>query len=114
MSLLNIDSCTDNSLCLHLSNFRICNCKTKTTVTHHWVKLVKRSDDSLNLLNALALCISKLLNIVFLCRNELMKRWVKETDSYRTTFKSFIKLLKVALLIRKNLLKSSFSLFNSV
>ena len=41
MSLLNIDSCTDNSLCLHLSNFRICYCKTAATVTHHWVELVE-------------------------------------------------------------------------
>ena len=37
---LYIDSCTDNSFCLHLSNFRICNCKTKTSVSHHWVEFM--------------------------------------------------------------------------
>ena len=114
MCLLNIDSCTDNSLCLHLCNFRICYCKTAATVTHHWVELVEGSDDSLNLLNCLTLCISKLLNVSLFCWNELMKRWVKETNCNRITFKSLIESLEVALLIWENLLESCFSLFNCI
>ena len=83
-------------------------------MTHHWVELVERCDDSLNIFNALALCVSKLLDVLFLSRNKLVERWVKETDCYRTALKCLIKSLKVILLIRKNLLKSSFSLFNCV
>ena len=37
MFLLYVDSCTDNSFCLHLSNFWISNCKTASSVSHHWV-----------------------------------------------------------------------------
>ena len=83
MLLLYIDSCTDNSLCLHLSNLRIGNCKTKSSVSHHRVELVKSCDYILNSLNALALCICKLLNLLLCCRNELVKRWIKETDGNR-------------------------------
>ena len=43
-----------------------------------------------------------------------MKRRVKESDAYGGSFKSFIKSLEVALLIRKNLSKSGFSLFYCV
>ena len=41
MFLLYVDCCTDNSTCLHLSNLRICYSKTTSTMTHHWVELVK-------------------------------------------------------------------------
>ena len=72
MCLLNVDCCADNSLGLHLCNLRIGNSQTASTMTHHRVELVQRSDDILNGLNALALCISQFLNI-FLCgRNELV------------------------------------------
>ena len=114
MSLLNVDSCTDNSLCLHLSNLRICDCKTASTVTHHRVELMERADESLDVINGLALCICKSLDVSFLSRNELMKRRIKETDCNRVAFKSLIELLKVALLIRKNLIKSSLSLLESI
>ena len=114
MSLLNVDSGADNSLSLHLCDFRIGYCKTKSAVTHHRVKLVKRSDDSLNLLNGLALSVCKLLDVSFFGGNELVKRRIEETDCYRAALKCFIELFKVALLIRKNLIKSSFSLFNGV
>ena len=39
--LLNIDSSLDNSLCLHLSDLRICYSKTASSVTHHGVELVE-------------------------------------------------------------------------
>ena len=65
MSLLNIDSCTDNSSGLHLSNFRIGNCKTAATVTHHGVELVERRNDVLNILNSFALSSGKSLNVIW-------------------------------------------------
>ena len=114
MCFLNFDCCTDNSLCLHLSNLRICDCKTASTMTHHWVELMQAVDDSLDLFYALALCISKFLDVSFLCRNELMQRWIQETDCYRVTLKCLIKSLEVRLLIWKNLLQCSFSLFYSI
>ena len=47
-----IDCSTDNSACLHLSNLWICYCKTASTVSHHWVELMKAVDDCLDLLNS--------------------------------------------------------------
>ena len=40
MSLLYIDSRADNSFCLHLSDLRISNCQTASTMTHHRVELM--------------------------------------------------------------------------
>ena len=111
MSFLYIDCCTDNSACLHLSNLWVCNCKTASTVSHHWVELVQAVDNSFDLVNCFALSISQFLDVLFLCRNELMKRWVKETNCNRVTFKSFVKFLEVSLLLWKNLSKCCFSLF---
>ena len=34
--------------------------------------------------------LNKLLNVSLLCRNELMKRWIKETDCYWTSLKSLV------------------------
>ena len=110
MCLLNIDSSTNNCFSLHLCNFRICNCKTKTTVAHHWVKLVERSNNILNLLNCFALCFGKKLNVLFLCRNELMERRIQETDCNRVTVHGLIELLKVALLHWLKLCKCGLSL----
>ena len=44
MSFLNFDCCADNCCCLHLSDFRISNSKTASTMSHHRVELMKRSD----------------------------------------------------------------------
>lgn len=90
MSLLYVDCCTDNSLCLHLCNLRIGNCKTASSVTHHRVELMQRSDDVLDCLNRLALSFCKLLDVSFLCRNELMKRRIQETNGYRAAFQCFV------------------------
>ena len=111
MSFLYIDCCTDNSACLHLSNLWICYCKTASTVSHHWVELMKAVDDCLDLLYSLALSVSQFLDVLFLCRNELMKRWIKETDSNRVTFQCFIQFFEVSLLFWKNLSKCCFSFF---
>ena len=63
---LNIDSSLDNSFCLHLSDLRICYSKTATSVAHHGVELVERSNDVLDSLNGLALSLCKSLNVSFL------------------------------------------------
>ena len=114
MSLLDIDSSTDNRFCLHLCDFRICYSQTATTVTHHWVKFVEACDDSFDIFNSFALSISESLDVSFFSWNELMERWIQESDCYRMTFECFVKSLKVALLVRKNLIKSNFSFFNCV
>src|SRR5699024_2087595 len=111
MSFLYVDSCTDNSFCLHLCNFRISNCKTASTMTHHRVELVQAVDDCFDLLYSLALSFCKFLDIFFLCWNELMKRRIQETDCYRVTFQSFVESFEVSLLIWKNFFKSCFSFF---
>ena len=95
MFLLYVDSCTDNSFCLHLSNFWISNCKTASSVSHH----------------GFTLSFCKFLDICFFSWNELMKRWIKETNCNWVTFQCFVKCFEVSLLIWKNLLKSSFSFF---
>ena len=53
--LLNVDSSLDNSLCLHCSDLRICYSKTASSVTHHGVELVERSDYVLDISNSLTL-----------------------------------------------------------
>jgi len=114
MCLLNLDCRTDNSLGLHLGNFRISNSQTASSVTHHRVELMQGSDDGLDGLNALALCLSQLLNVSFLGRNELMQRRIQETDGNRVALQSLIQLLEVVLLIRQDLLQCCFSLLYSV
>ena len=109
MSFLNFDCCADNCCCLHLSDFRISNSKTASTMSHHRVELMKRSDDSLDLLYSFALSICKFLDVSFICRNELMKRRIQETDGNRVTLQSLIQLLEVVLLIRQDLVQSSLS-----
>src|SRR5699024_10759633 len=111
MSILHIDSRTDNSLCLHLSDLRICDCQTASTVTHHRVELMQAVDERFDLLNCLALSVRQFLHVLFLCRNELVKRRIKETDRYRVALESLIQSLEVSLLIRKDFLKSCLSLF---
>ena len=114
MSLFNIDSRTDNSLCLHLCDFGICYCKTAATVSHHRVKLVQRVNHILDFFNSLTLCLCESGNISLFGRNKFVERRIKESDCYGVTLKSLIKLFKVALLHRKNLIKSFFSFFNRV
>ena len=68
-------------------------------MTHHRVELMQGSDDGLDRLNGLALCLSQLLNVSFLGRNELMQRRIQETDGNRVALQSLIQLLEVVLLI---------------
>ena len=114
MLSLYVDSSLDDCLGLHLSDFRISNSQTAATVTHHRVEFVQRSDDSLDLINSLALCISQLLDIFFFSRYEFVERRIQEPDGNRVAFQSFIQSFKVALLHRFDLSQSSFSFFNGV
>ena len=83
MSFLHVDGCADYCACLHLSDFRISYSKTASTMTHHRVELMQTSDDCFDLLNRFALCVSQFLDVLFLSRNELMKRRIQETDGNR-------------------------------
>ena len=83
-------------------------------MTHHRVEFVQRSDDSLDLINSLALCISQLLDIFFFSRYEFVERRIQEPDGNRVAFQSFVQSFKVALLHRFDLSQSSFSFFNGV
>ena len=114
MSLLDVDSGADDSLGLHLGDLGIGDGQTAAAVTHHRVELVERIDDSLDLGNGLALSLGQSLDVGFLGGNELVERRVKETDGNGVAFESFIELLKVALLIRQDLLESYFALFESI
>ena len=71
---------------------------------------MQAGDDGFDLLNTLALRVSQFLNVLFLRGNELMQRRIQETDGNRIALQSLIQLLEVALLLGKNLIKSSLSL----
>ena len=72
MSSFHLDCCTDHSLGLHHSDLRVGNSQTAATMTHHRVELMQGLADCLNLCNGLTFCLSQLLNVSFLSRNELM------------------------------------------
>ena len=114
MCFLYVDSCTDNCLGLHNCDLRIGNCQTKSTVTHHRVELMQGSDDVLDSLNRFALSLSQFLDVIFLSRNKLMQRRIQETDRNRVALQSLEQTFEVALLIRKDLIQSCFSLFYGV
>ena len=114
VSLLNVDSRADNSLGLHLSDLGISNCKTASSVTHHGVELVERGNDALDVCHGLALCLSESCDVSLLGGNELVKRGIKESDTNGVALKSLVKLLEVALLVGKDLIKSCLALCNGV
>ena len=114
MCLLYIDRCANDSLCLHLCNLRISNCKTAASVSHHRVELMQRGNDVLDHLNALALCSRKLLNILLVGRNKLMQRRIQETNRNRIALKSLKQALEISLLIRKDLIKRCLSLLYGI
>ena len=83
------------ALGLHLGNLRISNSQTASSVTHHWVELMQRHAMMVLIVSTdLALCLSQLLNISFLGRNELMQRRIQETDGNRVALQSLIQLLR--------------------
>ena len=62
----------------------------------------------------LALSLSQFLDVIFLSRNKLMQRRIQETDRNRVALQSLVQTFEVALLIRKDLIQSCFSLFYGV
>lgn len=114
VSLINSKGCFDNRAGLHRGDFRVGNRQTAATVTHHRVELMQRSDNRLNLLNGLSLCIRKQFDILLFGRNKLMQRRIQEADGYALAFHSLIQLLKVALLHRLQLCQRSLSLLNRI
>ena len=114
MRLGNLDGRTDNGSRLHAGNLGIGNGQTKSSVTHHGVKFLETGNDILDLLYALALGISQLLDLFLGVGHELMKRGIQETDGHRIAFHSLIELLEIALLVRLDLLKSLLSLLDGV
>ena len=105
------------ALSLHFCDLGICYSKTAASVTHHGVELVEtESMIFLIVLNRLALVASaRASDIIFLSRNEFVKRRIEESDSNRVTLKSLIESFsKSPCCIGSNLGESSFSLLNSV
>ena len=114
MSLLHIDGSLDDSSGLHLCNFRIGYSQTAATVTHHGVELVQGSDDCLDGLNGLALCVSQCLDVSLVSRNEFVERRIQETDGNRVALQRLVQCLEVSLLHGLDLSQSSFSFLNSI
>ena len=114
MILVYVDGSADNRLGLHLSDLRVGNGETAASVTHHRVELMERADDGLDVLNALALGISQLLDLLLCGRNELVKRRIQETDGNGVTLHSLEECLEISLLIRQDLVQSFLSLLNSI
>ena len=83
-------------------------------MTHHGVEFLQVLDDSLDLLNGLALRLGEFLYISGLCGNELMQRGIEETDGNGVAFHCKEQLLEVALLQRQDLLKRFFTLFSGI
>ena len=114
MAPLDVDRSADDGAGLHLRNFGIRNCKAAAAMAHHRVELVQAGDDTLDLLDGLALCSGELFDIRLLGRNELMQRRIEETDRDRAAFHRLVDLLKVLLLDGQDLVQSGFALLGRV
>ena len=88
--------------------------QTAAAVTHHGVELVQGGDESLDLLDGLALSLCKSLDVGFLSGNELVERRIKETDGNRIAFHGLVDALEVFLLHRLELCQSRDTLFLGV
>ncbi len=114
MTCLNGKSCLDNGTGLHLCDLGEGDSQTAAAVTHHRVELVQGSNDVLDLLNGLALCLCKSLDVSFLSGNELVERRIQEADGYGVAAHCLVDALEVALLHRLELCKSCNALFLGV
>ena len=79
-------------------------------MSHHWIKFMKCITLCLYLINSKSHIICKCLDIFWICRHELMKRWIKISYSHWSSFKCLIHSLKVSFLEFSNRLKC----FNSL
>src|SRR5262249_54274394 len=78
--LFAFDRCLDNGTYLHLEDFGIGYCQPAATMAEHRVRFVQLLDSLRDLLNAHAEILSKLLLLLALVRDELVKRWIDEAD----------------------------------
>ena len=99
----------DNSLGLHSCNFWICDSKSKSAVTHHWVKFMQTFHSCFQRFKRKFHFFCKRSDFIVLMRQELVKRWVKETNCHRATFHCFEDTLKVFLLHWKKFFECFFS-----
>ena len=114
MLFLRVDSSPDDRFGLHLCNFGICYGKTASAMAHHRVELMQACNDVFDRLNALALRVSQQLDVFLRSGNKLMQRRIQETDAYRISFQRFVELLKVALLVRQDLVQRGFAFFGGI
>ena len=114
MTCLNCDSSLDDRSGLHCGDLGVGYGEAASAVTHHRVELVEVCDYLLDVLNALALYLCESLDISLVGGNELMKRRIEEADGYGVTAESLKESLKVGLLHRLDLCKSSFALLNGL
>ena len=107
-----LSCCTSNSFNLHFVDFWICDSKTTSAVSEHWVVFVESSNLSSenSWLHIKFLRKSVELCLIF-CLDELVKRWVKETDSYWVTLHSLDDFVEVFLLEWEDLCKVSLAVF---
>ena len=114
MCFLGVDRCANYRFGLHPCDFRICNSQAASAVSHHRIEFMQGRNQVLNCFDTLFLRFCECGNIFFGSRNEFMKRGIKEPDTNRISFKSFIQFFKIALLIRQNLVQRVFTLFSSI
>ena len=103
----NVSGSFKDSAGLHLGDLGVGDAKTATAVTQHWVELMQRFDAMSDLLDSDSKFFSQILLLSFRVREELMKRWVKETNGRRQTFESFKDACEVFTLVWQKLAKSS-------
>ena len=104
----------DDGTSLHLGDFRIGDGQTAATVTHHRVELMQGGNDILDVLDGLALCLGKCLDVFLFGGNELVERRIQEANGNRHAVHGFVDAFKVSLLHRLQLCKSCDTLFNRV
>ena len=100
---LQIESCTQDSTSLHLSDARISVTQTATTVTQHWVVFAEAFNTLLDIFNSYAHSLSHFFLTLQIVWYEFVERWVKQTYVYWMTVHSTEDTLEVFLLDRKQL-----------
>ena len=101
-----VSSSFKDSACLHLGDLRVGDAEAATAMTKHRVELMERLNAVSDLLDSDAEFLGKILLLSFRVREELMKRWVKETDGGRQTFESLKDAGEVFTLVWEKLAKS--------
>ena len=82
-------------------------------MTHHRVKLMQGIADLLHIFSRHHHLYCQVVNITLVCRHELMKRRIQETDGHRPSFHHLIQCLEVPFLERDQCIQCFFSLLYS-